>query len=269
MKFGHELVGVLQQSGWPQPWIDAVVPYKRMKKQIKQVETELKRLGFHTVQGTEWIARYAFLGDCKKLETHLYPALPALPLSEPASTALRTGETSLALSEPRPLTLGVDSSFFGDLGSGVSQARDLQIQEVANLTQSIRTMGQDVAHLASLSQGRTSSEIYCWRDVLALYIESELFFSSGDQCRRQRTSSEAKDRYGKFSAQLEASKLVHRFRKKESHALWIRFMRINKMILQSMEFQELNSLAVVKILKRLVPVLQTCSPCADLSFHRI
>ncbi|KAK5060612.1 hypothetical protein LTR16_010382, partial [Cryomyces antarcticus] len=52
-----------------------------------------------------------------------------------------------------------------------------------------------------------------------------------------------------LSAELEASGVVQRFKKRDSRAALDQFMQINWSVLQNMHFHELNLKAMSKILK--------------------
>ena len=89
MKFAHEFNSALIKEGFPPHWVESAVPYRQLKKCIKNVESELRGLGFdsatlaqlipgldqegHTIRRSSSIAfQYHFDGVYLKLS--LFPS---------------------------------------------------------------------------------------------------------------------------------------------------------------------------------------------------
>lgn len=145
--------------------------------------------------------------------------------------------------------LRYDSEFFHMLNLELSGLHDLQTQERSELTKEICRLGQDISKLAAPSQDSAKSDLYAWREILGLYTDSKVFFSTNEQDDFCRDSSTAQKQLQEFSNKLCNLKAAKSFRRKQSHTALDLFLQINLTLLRNMKFQELNSTAMAKILK--------------------
>lgn len=142
-----------------------------------------------------------------------------------------------------------DSEFFHILGLELSELHALQAREKAVLTKEICRLGQDIGKLAAPPERFAKTDMYAWREVLSLYTDSRIFFSTNERDNFRRDSSTAQNQLQFFSSKVRELKISGSFYWKESHAVLERFLYINLTLLRNLKFQELNSRAMTKILK--------------------
>ncbi|KAJ5046435.1 uncharacterized protein L3040_003679 [Drepanopeziza brunnea f. sp. 'multigermtubi'] len=53
MKFGHKFADAMANEGWPQTWVNSAIPYKGLKKVLKQIQAELEALGLDAATLTQ------------------------------------------------------------------------------------------------------------------------------------------------------------------------------------------------------------------------
>lgn len=142
-----------------------------------------------------------------------------------------------------------DSEFFQILGLELSELHALQAREKSVLMKEICRLGQDIGKLAAPPERFAKTDMYAWRGVLALYTDSGIFFSTNERDNFRRDSSTAQKQLQFFSSKVRELKIAGSFYRKESHAALERFLYINLTLLRNLKFQELNSIAMTKILK--------------------
>lgn len=142
-----------------------------------------------------------------------------------------------------------DSEFFHILGLELSELHALQAREKSVLTKEICRLGQDIGKLAAPPERFAKTDMYAWREVLSLYTDSRIFFSTNERDNFRRDSSTAQKQMQFFSSKVQELKIAGSFYRKESHAVLERFLYINLTLLRNLKFQELNSRAMTKILK--------------------
>mgnify|MGYP002403122342 CR=1 FL=1 len=103
----------------------------------------------------------------------------------------------------------------------------------------------------SAMQPRTS-DLYAWREVFQLYVESEIFEHIGEVDHGERSSEEAEKRLQLFVRQATQRGLAdpRHFKGKGSRQAWESFIELNMFILNIKKFSEASSEATRKILKK-------------------
>lgn len=145
--------------------------------------------------------------------------------------------------------LRYDSEFFQILGLELSELHALQAREKSELTKEICKLGSDIGKLAAPPEGLAKTDMYAWREVLSLYTDSKIFFSTNERDDFRRDSSTAQKQLQYFSSKVRELKIARSFYRKGSQAVLERFLYINLALLRNLKFQELNSTAMTKILK--------------------
>ena len=151
--------------------------------------------------------------------------------------------------------LSAMTKFFDSLDPKLAQLEVLQESEAHRLENSIVQLGQDVQALtepvaSKASKYKAQADVETWRQLFALYIESAVFFSSYEQDHGSRDYAKAKQQLELFSNTLVKRNLVNNFKRPQSKLAFDRFVTINLDILRVIRFQEINSMAVRKILKK-------------------
>ena len=145
-----------------------------------------------------------------------------------------------------PLTS--DSEFFQILNRELIALEKLQEHEQKRLTQEVVALGHNLSTLSKTDTKRGVTDLSIWREILRLYIESEVFFSTGERDRGMRDSSSVQQRLQDFQTALSRQK--HAFRlKRDGKTVLEHFMSLNLELLKNLKFQEINRMALTKIMK--------------------
>ncbi|EMD32419.1 hypothetical protein CERSUDRAFT_118760 [Gelatoporia subvermispora B] len=97
----------------------------------------------------------------------------------------------------------------------------------------------------------SKSDLYVWREIFQLYVESEIHESTAELTRGERALPDSEARFALFSERIaERVRAGHAFKLKESRAAFATFMRLNAFVLDLRKFQHATSEATRKILKK-------------------
>jgi E3 ubiquitin-protein ligase BAH len=145
-----------------------------------------------------------------------------------------------------PLTF--DGEFFDLLQSDVVNLDALQEQEQQKMLREVEALGKEVAVVAKPSRF-SKNDLERWRDIFELYLDAEIFFATHEQDHGARSSSRALNQLQLFQGEVAKRQLNQKFKLRESQVAFDRFLQLNVSLLKNLQFQELNRLAVSKILK--------------------
>lgn len=172
-------------------------------------------------------------------------------ISPTSNEAIDTGEEEIETIEV-PLTS--DSEFFQLLRQELKALERLQDEEQKDIKCSIESLSKDLQILKSESQKSKYSraELEKWRKIFQLYIESDIFLSSHESDAGVRPANKAAQQLQAFTKQLTSinNSPSAKPRSKEAHIALDRFLTINTTLLRLLKFQELNRIALSKILKK-------------------
>lgn len=149
-----------------------------------------------------------------------------------------------------PLTF--DAEFFGLLKGDVSTLDTLQAEEEERLTNEIKTLGQEVAKIVTPAR---KTDMNRWREIFDIYLQAGVFFSTTELDRGSRSSTIALKQLQWFQNEVSQRNLLKKFKIPASHSAYERFMRVNVTLLHNLKFQEINQLAISKILKSMLIVI--------------
>lgn len=98
----------------------------------------------------------------------------------------------------------------------------------------------------------SQKDLYAWREIFSLWIESEIFESSSERDRGERSVDEAERRLQAFANAVVRKGLGDRrsIRGKRTRKAWEEFLRLNVLLLDLKRFQTANINAARKILKK-------------------
>lgn len=144
--------------------------------------------------------------------------------------------------------LEFDNQFFEMLQSDVNNIDALQADEQKNMAKEISALRDEIS-LVSKPSRFSKTDLALWRHIFELYLDAEVFFATGEQNHGERTSQAALTQLQWFQSEVEKRRLARDFRLRESHSALARFLKLNASLLKNLQFQELNRLAVLKILK--------------------
>lgn len=176
-------------------------------------------------------------------------------ISNGTSEELKSAQLANANIKWTQIPLSTVTSFFDALDPKLEQLDEIQTNEAHRLETLIVELGQEITQLTEPKVTRTAkyksrADVSTWRDLFALYIESTVFFSTYEQDHGTRSYIEAKAQLQLFSDRLVKQGLIKKLKRPESKLAFDRFVAINLDILRVMRFQEINAIAVRKILKK-------------------
>lgn len=148
------------------------------------------------------------------------------------------------------ITLRADSEFFNLLTKELSSIDKIEARQKALLTTEVQSLGSKVVSVTRPSRPSSQSDLYAWREIFSLYHDAAVFFANTERHRGARTAVQARERIQWFSEQLQKNPITRKFKNKESQRLLGEFMEINTTLLRTLLFQEMNSTATQKILKK-------------------
>ncbi|KAH6606296.1 hypothetical protein Trco_005449 [Trichoderma cornu-damae] len=171
----------------------------------------------------------------------------AVDTRPPSFTAANpTGSESY---ETKEVPLVFDGVFFDMLQSDVSNLDALQATEQNQLNQEVKELGKQVSQVSRPSRF-SKSDLDRWRRIFELYLDAEIFFATHERDHGARSSQKALQQLQWFQGQVKKQQLVSAFKLSESQSAFSRFLELNLSLLKHLQFQELNVLAISKILKK-------------------
>ena len=89
------------------------------------------------------------------------------------------------------------------------------------------------------STKQSKKDLYVWREIFTLWIEHEIFESSSERTRGERTVEQAQERLQKFANEVVKRGLGDRrtIKGKKSRGAWEEFLRLNVLLLDLKRFQ--------------------------------
>lgn len=145
-----------------------------------------------------------------------------------------------------PLTF--DTEFFGLLQVDVTNLDNLQAGEQKAMTDEIIALSNDITNLTKPSRF-SRTDLYRWRELFDIYLQAGIFFSTLEIDHGSRNSTVALERLQWFQGEVVKLGIVNSFKLRASHQALERFVSINVTLLRNLKFQEINQLAITKILK--------------------
>ena len=149
-----------------------------------------------------------------------------------------------------PLT--ADSEFFRMLRREIAKLEQLQKSQQEQLKEQIQQLGLELAAMkaSSSKDKKAKANVEAWREIFRLYTESQIFFSSHEQDAGARDVEHAQKQLELFSSQLTKQRGLSLKLDGNARAALDRFLRINLNLLQFLRFQDMNRVAVTKIMKK-------------------
>lgn len=98
----------------------------------------------------------------------------------------------------------------------------------------------------------SQKDLYAWREIFSLWVESQIFESNAERDRGERTVDEAERRLKVFANEVVKRGLGDRrsIKGKKTRKAWEEFLRLNVLLLDLKRFQMANIDAARKILKK-------------------
>lgn len=155
------------------------------------------------------------------------------------------------------LPLASAHDFFDLLEPKLEELEALRNAETFKLEEDIMNLGEAVENVIEpvrdgFEARRTVSyrDLYFWREMFRLYMEKPVFYSETEARRGALTFGEAKGRLQQYDTQLRETGLMDKMKTPQAKRAAQQFLNVNLDILRIMHFQEMNSRAMAKILKK-------------------
>ncbi|KAL7951155.1 SPX domain-containing protein [Trichoderma barbatum] len=142
-----------------------------------------------------------------------------------------------------------DGVFFDILQSDLTSLDALQATEQDQLQKEVKELGKQVSHVSRPTRF-SRSDLDRWRHIFELYLDAEVFFATHEQEHGTRSSQKALQQLQWFQNQVQKQQLSKTFKLAESRTAFSKFLELNLTLLKNLQFQELNLLAISKILKK-------------------
>lgn len=150
-----------------------------------------------------------------------------------------------------PLTF--DAEFFALLRGDVSELDAIQTKEQENLSSEIVALSDTISHVTRPSK-RDRTDLYRWRELFEVYLQAEIFFSTLERDRGRRSNADALKKLQWFQDEVTRRGIPSSFKLPASHEALAQFYKINLSLFQNLKFQEMNRIAISKILKSKYPI---------------
>ncbi|EEQ40137.1 hypothetical protein CLUG_04265 [Clavispora lusitaniae ATCC 42720] len=145
------------------------------------------------------------------------------------------------------IMLKSDSKFFRMLNAELANLDEIRQSEEKTLITEVEQIGE-IVH--SLTQKR--ADLYKWRELFRIYLDSEVFFRYNETSRSQleRSSDQIKRNLQEFTDRVQKTDILDTFKQKKSLVAYHQFVKTNERLLKIMQFQSINTTALRKILKK-------------------
>lgn len=186
------------------------------------------------------------------LDDHEREALAHLRASRPDPSAkpdIETNNGDTGNYETIEVPLVFDAEFFDMLQTDVGELDALQASEQKQLNTEITELSKQVSAVSRPSRF-SKSDLGRWREIFELYLDSNVFFATQECDHGARNSQRALKQLQWFQNEVEKRNLARNFKIPSSRQAFARFLQLNVSLLKNLQFQELNKLAVSKILKK-------------------
>lgn len=150
------------------------------------------------------------------------------------------------------IILNSDAKFFRMLNEELEKLDELKKVEEAKLIQEIQKVGEIVQSLAKTTGVLKSSDMYKWRELFKIYLDSEVYFKYNETSisSSERNSTQIKANMAFFMSNVEKSGILTQFKNKKSLYAFNQFVSANYHLLKILQFQSINTQAFLKILKK-------------------
>ncbi|KAL0089388.1 SPX domain-containing protein [Phycomyces blakesleeanus] len=259
MKFAKQIETAA--SDLPAHWRPYLIHYKCLKKHIHLIVDELHSQGLFDkllakkqgICSGQLSLTYAFKGSANAPDPCIHVTIPDpysvdqenLPVNvQPALKKLFISASAVS-NEPLLLKIQLerDSDFFRFLLDELARATALHDVEQKKFSETVQSLGDELCQMTATNK----NDMYTWREIFKLYIEAAIF---QDIDMTKDPAKESRKRLEKFKDNLLDRLLESNFVLKESKSILKHFLVINYKLIDFQHFQNLNRMAITKILKK-------------------
>lgn len=150
------------------------------------------------------------------------------------------------------ILLNSDNKFFQMLKDEVENINKLRDSEEHKLVDEVEHISDVVKTLTDPRKSVKRSDLYKWRQLFKIYLDSEVYFRYNDSSISsvERSAEQIKKNFDSFIQNVEKSGILDTFRNKKSLVAYSQFIEMNYHLLKVLAFQSLNTRAFTKILKK-------------------
>lgn len=145
-----------------------------------------------------------------------------------------------------PLTF--DAEFFEILQGDMTALDALHTEEQKAMIKDIGVLGKEISRVTNPSK-HSKSDLERWRELFDIYLQAGVFFSTNELDHGSRNGTIALKQLQWFQAEVMRRGIVKSFKLSASREALNKFLRVNLTLLRNIKFQEINQLAIAKILK--------------------
>ncbi|KAH3668402.1 hypothetical protein OGAPHI_002156 [Ogataea philodendri] len=241
----------LQEEWVPEEWAKKAIQYKALKKRINRVVEELESIG---IKREDMVLMY----DIERVQHQLVPRLTVRTTLEMEDLVLtKIEELGYSFTEVQEAEAGVclltvslhqDALFFQTLYEELEELSRFRDEREKEIVATVESLAAEIGKVGGPS--RRKSDMYLWREIFQLYIESEVFFSTRERSAGRVDVEVSRQRMGEFVAHVNSAGLQKRFHHRGSLAAFGAFQEMNMQIMKVANYQTINGIAVHKILKK-------------------
>lgn len=150
------------------------------------------------------------------------------------------------------IMLNSDTKFFEMLSSELCNLDRLKTSEEIKLISEVERISEVVKTLSDPRIAQRKSDLYKWREVFRIYLDSEVYFRYNETSigSSERNSEQIKKNLDEFISRIEKTGIIDTFKNKKSVYAFNQFLAMNYHLLKVLQFQSINSTAFRKILKK-------------------
>ncbi|KAG7881563.1 hypothetical protein KL937_001186 [Ogataea polymorpha] len=250
MKFAKLLHQILQEDGVPPEWVEKAIQYKALKKRINRVVEELENVGLKR-------ENMSYTYEIEQIQHQLRPQLTTDVSQEMEQLVIsKLNEMDYSFSVVRKerdgsvltVTLHQDTLFFQTLYEELEELNRFGDEQEHELVDTVENLAAVIGKVGS--PNRRKNDMYVWREIFQMYIESEVFFGTRERCSGRVDVAVSRKRMSDFIDRVNETNILKRLRQRNSLGAFATFKEMNMLIIKVANYQAINSMAVQKILKK-------------------
>ncbi|KAG7825300.1 hypothetical protein KL942_001288 [Ogataea angusta] len=250
MKFAKLLQQILQEDGVPPEWVEKAIQYKALKKRINRVVEELENVGLKR-------ENMSFTYEIEQIQHQLHPQLTtdvSQELEQVVISKLNDMDYTFSVVQKErdgsvlTVSLHEDTLFFQTLYEELEELNRFGDEQEHELVDTVENLAAVIGKVGS--PNRRKNDMYVWREIFQMYIESEVFFGTRERSSGRVDVAVSRKRMSEFIDHVNETKILKRLRQRNSLGAFATFKEMNLLIIKVANYQAINSMAVQKILKK-------------------
>ncbi|KAJ2721710.1 hypothetical protein GGI07_003766 [Coemansia sp. Benny D115] len=142
--------------------------------------------------------------------------------------------------------LETDQMFFDKLIGYIERMREFEQSYTKQYNGNVTALGGELTAVTSPFK----HDFQIWREIFRLYLDADVWDHADGDFRQTNSAKQGQDRFAKFTEHIEAMGLTKGFRDPLSAKLLVSFYKLNSELTYLKLLQEMNELAMRKILKK-------------------